>query len=152
MFVYGTLRRGSGSAAHDWLARRADCFGAASIQGRLYRIAHYPGLIASMDPAEQVRGEVYRLHDPETALRELDRYEECGPGFPEPAEYRRCQMVVTLADGRHCTAQVYLYIRPITDCARIVSGDFMEASSEVSKDDPFDPAEDVQAPESPWWL
>lgn len=126
VFVYGTLRRGSGSAAHDWLARRAELVGQAWFRGRLYRIAHYPGLVASEDPGDRVVGEVYALNDPQTALAELDRYEECGPGFPAPAEYVRCQAEVTLAQGRTCTAWVYLYNRPVAESARIVSGDFLQ--------------------------
>ena len=125
LFVYGTLRRGSGSAAHDWLVRRAELLGQALCQGRLYRIAHYPGLVASEDPSDRVFGEVYRLHDPETALIELDRYEECGPGFPEPAEYERALMEVELADGERCRAWVYLYKRRVSDETRIASGDFL---------------------------
>ena len=125
LFVYGTLRRGSGSAAHDWLAERADCLGIAWIQGRLYRVAHYPGLLASDDPGDRVMGEVYRLHDPETSLIELDRYEECGPGFLEPAEYVRRELPVILANGNATTAWVYLYNRPVIEDTRIPGGDFL---------------------------
>jgi len=125
LFVYGTLRRGSGSAAHEWLARRAELVGQAWCQGRLYRIAHYPGLVASEDPGDRVVGEVYRLHDPETVLIDLDRYEECGPGFPEPAEYVRDEMAVTLATGKRLTAWVYLYNQPVCEGARIPGGDFL---------------------------
>ena len=125
LFVYGTLRRGSGSATHEWLARRAELVGQAWCQGRLYRIAHYPGLVASENPGDRVVGEVYRLHDPETILIELDRYEECGPGFPEPFEYLRSRLEVTLARGQRCTAWIYLYNRPLKEDARIASGDFL---------------------------
>ncbi|MGY6554247.1 MAG: gamma-glutamylcyclotransferase family protein [Wenzhouxiangella sp.] len=133
LFVYGTLRRDSGSPAHDWLAQRADNLGAAWIQGRLYRIARYPGLVLSDHPAERVVGELYALREPETVLAELDRYEECSPGFPEPTEYVRCQRPVTLQDGKRCSAWVYLYNRSVTERARIVTGDFLHPRLESSQ-------------------
>jgi len=119
------LRRDSGSPAHDWLAQRADALGAAWIQGRLYRIAHYPGLLLSDDPAERVVGELYALREPETVLAGLDRYEGCGPGFAEPTEYVRCPHPVRLMDGSRCAAWVYLYNRPVAEAARIAGGDFL---------------------------
>lgn len=125
LFVYGTLRHGCRSAAHDWLLRWADPLGPAWTPGRLYRIAHYPGLVLSDDPAERVIGELYALRQPETVLAELDRYEECGPGFPEPTEYVRCQRPVTLLDGSRCSAWVYLYNRSVAKAKRIVCGDFL---------------------------
>lgn len=125
LFVYGTLRRGSGSTAHDWLARRAEWVGKAWCRGRLFRIAHYPGLVPSDDPGDRVFGEVYRLHEPESALLELDRYEECGPGFPEPAEYVRRELPVRLTSGEPLTAWVYVYNRAVSEDARIPGGDFL---------------------------
>ena len=70
-------------------------------------------------------GEVYRLHDPRAALIELDRYEEFGPDFPEPAEYVRRELPVTMAGGDCLTAWVYLYNRPVSEDARILCGDFL---------------------------
>lgn len=70
-------------------------------------------------------GEVYRLHDSETSLIELDRYEECGPGFPEPAEYVRRELSVTLTSGEPLMAWVYQYNRTVSEDARIPGGDFL---------------------------
>ncbi len=125
LFVYGTLRRGSGSAAHDWLVRRAELLGQAWCQGRLYRIAHYPGLVLSEDTHDRVFGEVYRLHQPESTLAALDRYEECGPGFPEPTEYVRRELPVTLNSGEPLMAWVYQYNRTVSEDAWIPGGDFL---------------------------
>jgi len=45
VFVYGTLRRGSGHEMHSFLAAWAELLGPASVRGRLYDInGLYPGL------------------------------------------------------------------------------------------------------------
>ncbi len=126
LFVYGTLRRDANSPAHRWLAQRSEFLGGAWCHGRLYRIAHYPGLVPTDDPDERVVGEVYALQQLESTLAELDRYEECGPEFPEPTEYLRRQRRVAMADGRELSAWVYIYNRRPPESARIVSGDFLK--------------------------
>ena len=50
VFVYGTLMRGVAHPMAELLSRSADFLGEARCQGRLYMIAHYPGLIQSDDP------------------------------------------------------------------------------------------------------
>jgi len=55
--------------------------------------------VLSDHPADIVFGELYRLRARDELLGEFDMYEACGPGFPEPTEYRRQMLNVTLADG-----------------------------------------------------
>ncbi|PLX96620.1 MAG: gamma-glutamylcyclotransferase [Desulfuromonas sp.] len=123
LFVYGTLRRAGGM--ERLLAGQALFVADGCFQGRLYRVADYPGAVPSEDPAELVRGEVYELVDAEAVLSRLDSYEECGPGFPEPAEYIRHQEEIHLADGHRCRAWIYLYNHPVADLPLIPSGDFL---------------------------
>lgn len=125
LFVYGTLRRGTETNMHQLLAQHSDFVGHATCQGRLYRIAHYPGAVPSDDPAQRVKGEVYALREPASLLPALDEYEECGPGAAEPAEYARVRQEVVLSDGRSLIAWVYLYRRPTAGLAEIVAGDFL---------------------------
>lgn len=68
LFVYGTLRRGSG-AQH--LLARASLQGPATVRGRLLLGPGYPALILEGD--DPVHGEIWTC-DAET-LAELDRYE-----------------------------------------------------------------------------
>lgn len=124
LFVYGTLRRGTETSMHHLLAQHSDFVGEATCQGRLYKIAYYPGLVPSDDPAHQVKGEVYALHEPASVLPALDAYEECGPGFSEPTEYVRERREVVLNTGRMLIAWVYLYKRPTEGLLEIASGDF----------------------------
>ena len=121
LFVYGTLMRRFGHPMHEALARCADFIGEASVQGRLYDLGRYPGLVLSYTPADTVVGELYRLRAPDV-LRVLDDYEGCAPGDPEPHEYVRRRVVVSDADGGAIEAWTYVYNRPVEQQARIASG------------------------------
>ena len=136
LFVYGTLRRHTGSEMYRLLARYADFVAEGTCQGRLYKIGDYPGAVPSDDPSERVKGEVWFLREPDSVLRELDQYEGCGPGFVEPTEYVRRRQEIVLADGTRCFACVYLYNRPTDHLVRISSGDFLadEAAQNAPQD------------------
>ena len=125
LFVYGTLMRGFDHPMAKLLAGNAEFLGPAQCRGRLYLVKHYPGLVASDDPADIVHGELFRLRAREAMLREFDMYEACGEGFPPPTEYLREMLMVTFADGSACEAWTYLYNWPVTELPRIASGKFL---------------------------
>jgi len=114
LFVYGTLMRGFDHPMARLLAANADFISEASCRGRLYLVKHYPGLV------------LFRLREVDAMLREFDMYEACGEGFPEPTEYVRRQLAVTLADGSMRDAWTYLYNWSVDDLPRIASGRFLE--------------------------
>ena len=124
LFVYGTLRKNSSGRVHPFLQHRADYLATASISGKLYNLQNYPGAIPCQASSQRVHGEIYRLHDAETLLQTLDKYEECATHFPAPHEYRRCRMPVTLPDNRSLIAWVYLYNRPVAGLEPIPCGDY----------------------------
>jgi gamma-glutamylcyclotransferase (GGCT)/AIG2-like uncharacterized protein YtfP len=126
LFVYGTLMRGFDHPMAKLLSRSADFLGEASCRGRLYLIKHYPGLVLSDDAEDIVFGETYRLRARDELLGEFDMYEACGPGFPEPTEYVRRILNVTLSDGTAGEAWTYVYNWPVTGLPRIASGRFLE--------------------------
>lgn len=118
LFVYGTLMSGSGSAMgreqRERLAREARSYGAGSVQGRLYDLGSYPGLVKSDDPSERVSGEVLRLAEPPMTLAFLDAYEGVSAGNDggvraEADEYVRVLMPARLAGGTLVSAWVYVY-------------------------------------------
>src|ERR1700684_2961436 len=125
LFVYGTLMRGFDHPMAKLLSRSAELIGQASCRGRLYRVKHYPGLVLSDDAGERVFGELYRLRAVEDLLREFDMYEACGDGFPEPTQYVRQTLPVTLADETASEAWTYIYNWPVEQLARIESGRFL---------------------------
>jgi len=123
LFVYGSLRRAADFPEARMLAAGADHLGTATARGRLYRIAWYPGMVASDDPAERVTGDLFALRDP-ALLAALDAYEGCGPADPAPQEYRRARITVESAAGP-VEAWAYLFAHPLGHHPRIPGGDFL---------------------------
>jgi gamma-glutamylcyclotransferase (GGCT)/AIG2-like uncharacterized protein YtfP len=126
LFVYGTLMRGFDHPMAKLLSRSADFIGEAKCCGRLYLVKHYPGLVLSDNADDIVFGELYRLRARDELLGEFDMYEACGPGFPEPTEYRREMLNVTLADDTASEAWTYVYNWPVNGLPLIASGRFLE--------------------------
>eukprot|EP01035_Chromulina_nebulosa_P040449 gene40449-54703_t len=108
------------------LSRSADFLGDGRGPGRLYMIAHYPGLLRPAAPDDVVFGELHRMRDPDALLAELDEYESCGPNFDPPTLYLRETLPVTLADGRVMEAWTYIYNRQVSESKRIASGKFLD--------------------------
>jgi gamma-glutamylcyclotransferase (GGCT)/AIG2-like uncharacterized protein YtfP len=124
LFVYGTLRQDSHSEMYRLLARYANFLGNATYQGKLYIVDYYPGVVRSDNPKNAVFGEVYQLMSADTVLSQLDDYEACGIGFPEPTEYLRCKEHVTLKSGEIIAAWIYIFNRTTEGLRFIESGDF----------------------------
>ena len=94
-------------------------------RGRLVLVKHYPGLLLSDASSDVVHGELFRLRAGDELLRELDMYEACGEGFPEPTEYLRQLIEVTGSDGVTEKAWTYVYNWPATGLPHIESGRFL---------------------------
>jgi gamma-glutamylcyclotransferase (GGCT)/AIG2-like uncharacterized protein YtfP len=127
LFVYGTLMRGYVHPMARLLSANAEYLGEATCRGRLYMVKHYPGLVLSDDARETVHGELYRLRETDAMLREFDMYEACGEGFPEPTQYLRRMLSVTLAGVEASEAWTYIYNWPVEKLIRIESGRFLQS-------------------------
>lgn len=128
LFVYGTLRAPlgpSGPPSRHALILPATRVGAGSFQGKLYSLGEYPGAVASEDPADAVRGEVYELHDPEVTIARLDVYEGCSAEDPAPRHFERTIGEVRLETGEVVRALMYLYVQETAKRSRIEGGDFL---------------------------
>jgi gamma-glutamylcyclotransferase (GGCT)/AIG2-like uncharacterized protein YtfP len=82
--------------------------------------------VLSENVSDIVHGELYRLRDRDALLGELDMYEACGDGFPEPTEYLRRMLAVTQDDGAAGEAWTYIYNWPVAGLPLIASGKFLE--------------------------
>lgn len=102
LFVYGTLRRGQ--PLHRELVRaQAEFVGPARMQGQLFNLGRYPGALATGD--QVIDGELYRLPEPEPALRHLDAV--------EGGQFQRARVRVSLDSGGMHEAWAYLLNRPV---------------------------------------
>jgi len=128
LFVYGTLRRASKHPLAQEVAREARYLDRACVQGQLFLLDGYPGLIPSTDPRELVYGDLYRLPAGSQLLQRLDAYEECSTEDPQPHEFLRRQARITTNEGQSVKAWLYLYNRSTAGRIRIASGDFFRAT------------------------
>lgn len=126
LFVYGTLRRGATAPLAERLLADAFWRGRASMRGKLYHIAWYPGLVETDNPVDRVVGDLYQLQDDAALWHALDEYEGCSAECPTPHEYQRVRREVVLENGTSYQAWVYLYQGSVEGKARIISGDFLQ--------------------------
>jgi len=123
LFVYGTLLLADNEFANYLTAQSTYCC-KGKIQAKLYDVGHYPALIIDTKGNYDVWGYVYRLHDADKVLKNLDRYEGYGEGEEEPYLYIRKALSVKTDEGM-LTCWVYLYNWPINGLREIPSGDYL---------------------------
>lgn len=111
LFVYGTLMRGYG--LHRLLAGRAAYLGEGEVEGFLFDLGAYPAALRGA--GSHIRGEVYRLADPEL-WQALDS--------AEGSQYHRGEVGVRLASGGEVTASIYWYVAPLGGAVPIPGGDY----------------------------
>lgn len=107
------------------LFKSAEFISAATFQGRLYLIDHYPGAIPSEKRSDSVNGDVFRIHH-SSIFSDLDRFEGIGSQFSIPNEYRRAIQEVVLTDGAKIKSWIYLYNWPVQELIPLHSGDFIK--------------------------
>src|SRR3989442_228805 len=104
LFVYGTLRPACNHSMATFLAQRARLLGPARVQGRLYNLGWYPGLLSAAGSDDWVQGDLYKLLDAEPTLATLDGYET-----DASAQFERFVMPVFRDNGVQLDAWVYFY-------------------------------------------
>jgi len=125
VFVYGTLRRAAGHAAHRFLAEHAEFVGNGFVQGRLHDAGEYPALRLDSGIG-RVAGEVFHLFVPPAALARLDAFEGYNAENPSAGEFRRESADIVLNDGRTVRAWVYQYQKSVFGLPMIPSGDYAQ--------------------------
>ncbi len=140
LFVYGTLRRECRVGMGHLLSGGCEFYAVGSLQGRLYEVAGYPGVVPSHDPRDRVLGDIFRIDarigERRDLWNRLDHYEGCGAGFPEPQEYVRQLLPIREADGGQVLAWTYLYNRPEAGLQYIPSGDYLRFLAEENNQAP----------------
>jgi gamma-glutamylcyclotransferase (GGCT)/AIG2-like uncharacterized protein YtfP len=128
LFVYGTLMK---DLREDWQRKLgAEFVGRGTIRANLYDFGEYPGArIVGAESGRRVSGELYRLLDPELALRTLDRYEEFSPLRPNRSLFVRELVSVPLEDDRKKRGWAYLYNRGIAKARLIPTGSYRDSAN-----------------------
>ena len=127
LFVYGTLRTVARHPMHRVLELNARLVGDAIVQARLYDLGSYPGIVPSDQPDDTVIGELYEFFESKTeeALRLLDDYEQMSPRFPEPHQYKRVLINVSLNTGPTIAAWVYVLANETPQHLRVPASDYL---------------------------
>jgi len=123
IFVYGTLMRSFSHPMHNVLTKFANFVSEAKVNGRLYEIDGYPGLILTKEKIF-VEGELYKINDKKRLFDLLDIYEECSSEFPKPHEYKRVIANTFLSDGNTINAWLYVYNHSVDPAKLIKSGNY----------------------------
>jgi len=115
LFIYGTLHPERAPAPIAPTAKLLRSVGRGAIQGRLYDLGEYPGVLLSDDLAEIVHGELFLLPEgaEDETLARLDAYEDYRPSDPATSLFLREQTIATLQDGSQRLCWVYFYNRPL---------------------------------------
>ena len=133
LFVYGTLLAGLRNHHH---LKNAQYLGPASVQGALFELGDYPGLILAGHlamPMGPVLGELYKVEASNWA--QLDALEAFDPNAIESSMYLRQFADVTWFKGTETVmlqAQTYVYNWPLEGRRRIENGDFRRHLSNKS--------------------
>ncbi|MEK7952357.1 gamma-glutamylcyclotransferase family protein [Luteolibacter soli] len=123
VFVYGTLRRGG---SNSFRMNGAEFVAAGQVEGRLYVISWYPGLVLERG-LETVKGDVFRVGAGQLAA--LDEFEGISANEIEGAEYRRVKAEVTTGDGEVMLAWAYEWKGPVEEAKRVSSGDWLQVGA-----------------------
>ena len=120
VFVYGTLRRGG---SNHFRMAGAEFVSSGTVNGRLYRIDWYPGLVLD-DAGDEIHGEVYSV-DAEL-LAALDIFEGLSAGEIEGSEYRRVAATVMQRNSQPITAWVWEWLGLTDESRRLTDGDWLK--------------------------
>jgi len=124
VFFYGTLMSGFKREGRTRVDLALESVGSGTIPAVLFDLGFYPAAVPAAD--SRVHGEVHRMLEPETVLRQLDEIEGYRHEEPDASLYIRVETPVLLDDGRLDRAWVYFYNAPLGGAQRIKSGDYLE--------------------------
>jgi len=123
IFVYGSLMQGFRNPWSAHLHNHSRFISKGSVQGLIYDIKGYPGLVESADPSHRVQGELY-LMSSLSFLKDFDKYEECNMKYPQRSQFTRDIIDVKIYGGRTFQAWTYFYNRHLNEKMLISSGKY----------------------------
>jgi len=124
IFVYGLLKSMYDNEAALFIRQHCTLIGVGTTPGRLFDLGTYPGIVYEPNAETIVFGEVFRIDTNKEGLNEyLDQFEECGPEFEQPNEYKK-EVIPVDVNGKVYHASSYLYNRNLDGLKKIDSGNY----------------------------
>ncbi len=113
-----------------YLKSNSTFLGEAKLEGRLYDLGKYPGLVPAEDCGNWVKGHVFELSNAASMLPVLDKYEGTTTEFEQPTEYIRVEASVQL-NTQVISCWLYRYNYPTDQLSLIPSGDYLAHLAET---------------------
>ncbi len=134
LFVYGSLLHSIPSQMATFLRSQGQFQGEAYLEGRLFDLGRYPGVVYEPGKGKEVFGHLYQLSVPEACFPRLDFYEGIHPSQPEKGEYIRRKCPVRFR-GKMVESWVYLYNFDTAALTEITSGNYLIYLQSDASDD-----------------
>jgi gamma-glutamylcyclotransferase (GGCT)/AIG2-like uncharacterized protein YtfP len=127
LFLYGSLLERTGHQQVDRIISRfTRILYQGYVQGQLFDLGNYPGLLMSKRPGDRVFGKVVSLSRAAFNLPLLDRFEDYRPNDETNSLYLRRRVTITcLPLKRQVEAWCYVYNRPVKPEMLIPSGHWL---------------------------
>lgn len=124
IFVYGLLKSMHDNEASQTIRKHCTLLGEGYTFGRMFNLGSYPGITHEANATTKVYGELYQIEQNEDELiAYLDAFEECGPEFEQPNEYRK-ELIPVKLGNKNYEAAAYIYNRNLTGLTLIASGKY----------------------------
>jgi gamma-glutamylcyclotransferase (GGCT)/AIG2-like uncharacterized protein YtfP len=126
ILLYGTLRAGQRAFEEHRLDDSLRPAGTTFVQGRLYHLGEYPGVI--LGGSRRVLVECYEIID-RSVLSTLDRYEEYDPEDTRqynPHTGRGSMFIRRIIRASDLPAYIYEYNGPLVDATLVEDEDWLE--------------------------
>lgn len=120
--LYGSLMSPFFTLEQLGLKSRLELLGPCTLQGRLYDLGDYPGLLMPTGAGDIVEAELYRFSD-SGVLRVLDEFEDYDPGNESASLYLRKKF---LLESPRQEAWVYLYNQSVIESDYIAGGNWQQ--------------------------
>lgn len=126
LFAYGFLKRQfHGSAKTQTPAMDVEYVCDGYFPGRIYRVDVFPGVVWEPENHfKKVKGEVFKINNPEKQLHALDKYENAKPLVQLNPDYERRLRPIETPDGA-IECWVYEYLKPVNPATEIEFGEFL---------------------------
>lgn len=124
LFAYGFLKRAyHGDRKTQTPPMDVEFVSVGLYQGRIYRVERYPGVIYDELEDYTVKGEVFKMRNPDQLLPILDRYEHASPLIVTEPEYQRVLRKIKTPNAL-VDCWVYEYLKAVKDPMLIENGEF----------------------------
>jgi len=133
LFVYGTLRKYFQNPVSRYLDENAQHIGEGFINGKIYDVSGFPGLVLSDSKESIVTGDLYRLKSVPDVFKTLDHYEGYRRDSPEGSLFIRQIQSITFGEGLCVAAWVYVFNRSIENLDLIKGSDYTKFRKDKSE-------------------